>query len=257
VNLFNIINSKMYKLISLIIGSIRLILFIILGFTFCFLFIIVSWALSKDVKPIWGISYRTFLLKFANWALGIRVSRKGEIPIGQCLLVSNHRSYIDATVILSENKVYAVSKEEVRKWPIIGYVAGISGTIFIGRFSSIDRKKGLYEIKNALIEKKSILNFIQGTTTIGDKLKKTKNGSIVTAYNLGIPIYPISIDYNDKSNYWIGKDRFVPHFFRTFGNLTTRVNITYHDRIEGRDINEVVFNVKKTINDGLETYRLE
>ncbi|GAA3620133.1 hypothetical protein GCM10022397_02370 [Flavivirga jejuensis] len=213
--------------------------------------------LSKANKPKIGVSYRTFLAKFTNWALGIRITQYGEIPDEKCLLVSNHRSYIDATVILCKNRAYAVSKKTVKGWPIIGYIASISGTIFIDRGNSTDRKKGLDGIKTVLSRNKSVLNFIQGTTTVENKIRETKNGSLVAAYNLGIPIYPISIDYLDKSNYWVGDDRFIPHFFRTFGKLTTKVRIIYHSKAEGENIDEVIFNVKKTINDGLGIYKID
>ncbi|MBK6994408.1 MAG: 1-acyl-sn-glycerol-3-phosphate acyltransferase [Lewinellaceae bacterium] len=55
-------------------------------------------------------------------AIGVRIN-KGTPPDFPCILMGNHRSYLDPVLLVHDANVYRVSKAEVAKWPIIGFSA--------------------------------------------------------------------------------------------------------------------------------------
>jgi 1-acyl-sn-glycerol-3-phosphate acyltransferase len=62
----------------------------------------------------------------------MRVEIWGE-PAPNALLVANHVSWLDIPVIGAQGKIGFLSKEEVRHWPLIGWMADIAETLFISR----------------------------------------------------------------------------------------------------------------------------
>src|SRR5262245_1777458 len=65
-------------------------------------------------------------------AMGVKSHVTGRIQAGS-LLVSNHVSYLDILVLSATSPTVFVSKKEVRGWPIFGWFAQMSGTLFLDR----------------------------------------------------------------------------------------------------------------------------
>jgi 1-acyl-sn-glycerol-3-phosphate acyltransferase len=72
--------------------------------------------------------------------LGIRIDRRGFVPVSG-VIVANHTSLLDALVIAAIRPVVFVACAEIRRIPIVGFIARIAGTIFIegGRRNEISR----------------------------------------------------------------------------------------------------------------------
>ena len=65
----------------------------------------------------------------------------------QYLMVANHISWIDIIVIQSIKPSIFVAKSDVASWPLFGWVAQMTGTIFIKREKVSDIKKALKKHK--------------------------------------------------------------------------------------------------------------
>src|SRR5882757_6216546 len=63
---------------------------------------------------------------------GYSADTAGTIP-KTGLLVSNHLSYLDTLAICATTPAVFVSKAEVKKWPLFGWLATLGGTVFIER----------------------------------------------------------------------------------------------------------------------------
>src|SRR5580692_10031015 len=63
---------------------------------------------------------------------GYSASVSGDIPKSG-LLFSNHLSYLDVLAISAVAPAVFVSKAEVRRWPLFGWLAAIAGTVFVER----------------------------------------------------------------------------------------------------------------------------
>ncbi|MDT5041937.1 MAG: hypothetical protein QOE51_2922, partial [Actinoplanes sp.] len=66
-------------------------------------------------------------------ALGVRLVWRGPAPRPGSLLVANHVSWLDIVALLAIEPVRLVAKHEVRRWPAIGMLARLSGSLFVDR----------------------------------------------------------------------------------------------------------------------------
>ena len=80
---------------------------------------------------------RRFWSRFTCWLLGIRVSvsARGAAPFTACptLFVANHVSYLDAVIVGSHVDALFTAKSEVDGWPFFGFIARLTGTLFLKR----------------------------------------------------------------------------------------------------------------------------
>ncbi|MCC6283460.1 MAG: 1-acyl-sn-glycerol-3-phosphate acyltransferase [Saprospiraceae bacterium] len=167
---------------------------------------------------------------WANWFLpriGVRVQVKGQPPDFPCLLMCNHRSYLDPAVLSSNVRAMPVSKSEVARWPIVGYGARISGTLFLQRDNLQSRKNALSEIESAVKNGFSVILFPEGTTHDNASTSPFKKGGFQLAASAQIPVVPVALEYGSVADYWIGNDTFVPHFLQRFGERHMRVQVRY------------------------------
>ena len=67
-------------------------------------------------------------------AIGVRLVVNGELRAGANLLVVNHISWLDIAAVHAVcPHARFVSKSDVRHWPLLGWLIGAVGTLFIER----------------------------------------------------------------------------------------------------------------------------
>lgn len=177
-------------------------------------------------------------------AIGVRIQKSGTPPDFPCILMGNHRSYLDPVLLVHDTNVYAVSKAEVAKWPIIGFGAKVSGVLFLKRESAASRKKTLAGIAEKLHEGFPVMLFPEGTTHSEPTTASFKPGGFKLAAAEGFPIVPVAIDYASTADHWIGDDTFLPHFFRRFGEREIPVQVRYGVAIWSDDPQVLLENTK-------------
>lgn len=111
------------------------------------------------------------------------------------LLVANHISWIDIYVINAALPAAFVSKEEVRHWPLIGWLAARNDTIFLRRGSRGHARIINQEIATILSEGRHVAVFPEGTTTDGTHLLHFHAALIQPALVAGQAVLPIGISY--------------------------------------------------------------
>jgi len=168
-------------------------------------------------------------------AIGVRVEMSGTPPDFPCILMSNHRSYLDPAVIAHDSLIYGVSKAEVAKWPIIGFGIKVSGVLFLKRESVESRKRTLKGIGEKLQEGFPVLLFPEGTTQSAPGTASFRLGGFKLAAEEGFPIVPVAIDYASIADHWTGNDTFLPHFLRRFSEREIPVQIHYGEAIWSDD----------------------
>jgi len=96
--------------------------------------------------------------------LGFTLAVEGRPMAGPGAIVANHSSWLDIFVLGSADLIYFVSKAEVSRWPGIGWLARITGTLFIER----DRRQARAQtevLENRLRAGHRLLFFPEGTST--------------------------------------------------------------------------------------------
>lgn len=190
---------------------------------------------------IWGKDIRRSMRIRRSWArhllpaIGIRLSTSGTPPDFPCILMCNHRSYLDPALLVQDVLAYPVSKAEVAHWPIIGYGASVSGVLFLKRESTTSRKITLDGIAERLHAGFAVILFPEGTTHSEPKTTTFRLGGFKLCATEGFPIVPVAIDYANPADHWIGNDTFLPHFMRRFAEREMRVQVCYGEAIWGDD----------------------
>ena len=150
--------------------------------------------------------------------LGVRVTVDGAWPQAPCLVTCNHISWLDIVVLGAVLPVAFLSKDEPRRWPIIGRLALAGGTLFIKRGKLGAAEHSAQEIAHALSCGTSVLVFAEGTTTDGRAVRRYFSPLFKAAIDSGAPVLPVALRYPHKDGVhpkvpYINEDLFLPSVF--------------------------------------------
>ncbi len=158
--------------------------------------------LASAVFPLSSPARRRALVRW--WAkrfvtaLGVRVQVHGAWPAapGRYLLASNHISWLDIFVIHSVYPVRFVSKAEVRHWPVAGFLAKQSGTLFLDRTRKRDTKDIGAEMLAVLEDGEALGIYPEGTTSDGSVLLPFFSPLLQPAVNGLASVVPTGLRYS-------------------------------------------------------------
>jgi 1-acyl-sn-glycerol-3-phosphate acyltransferase len=133
-------------------------------------------------------------------------------PQGPFIMVVNHRSLADPPILgwavghQVGRIVHFMAKEEMHRWPIIGWLADRSGVFFVRRGEG-DRSAQRAALR-LLAEARPIAIFPEGTRSRDGKLGPAKSGAALLAIRSGAPLLPVGISGTERL--FPGHSR-VPH----------------------------------------------
>lgn len=194
---------------------------------------------------------------------GFRISHQGMVASEPVLFVSNHISWSDIPVLGGMAPLRFLSKQEVRTWPIIGWLAAQAGTLFIRRGGGT-AGRAREEIANSLKQGESVLVFPEGTTSAGVGVLPFHGKLLQAALDAGVPIQPISICYlrdgrPDPVAPFIGDDEFQNHLVRMLKRPATRVKVHFHPVMvpePGESLGSLAARLREQVSRGLDELRL-
>jgi 1-acyl-sn-glycerol-3-phosphate acyltransferase len=111
------------------------------------------------------------------------------------IFVANHISWLDIWIIDAQRACRFVSKAEVRDWPLMGWLAAKSGTLFIQRARRHHTAALNEQIRAALGENACVAMFPEGTTSDGRQLRRFYTSLLQPAADAGAPLIPLAIRY--------------------------------------------------------------
>jgi 1-acyl-sn-glycerol-3-phosphate acyltransferase len=126
----------------------------------------------------------------------VRVEHSGTPPENG-LLVMNHISWLDVFVLNAIAPSRFVSKAEVARWPLVGYLVSASGTLYIERTRKTAARRTNRMISDALGNGDRVAVFPEGTTTAGDRLLRFHAALLQPAIANGGAIHPVTLHYFD------------------------------------------------------------
>jgi 1-acyl-sn-glycerol-3-phosphate acyltransferase len=160
-------------------------------FTIVLLFPFANTGARRRMKQRWS---RDMLGIFA-----IRLDPIGVPLEPGSMVVANHISWLDIYAVNALHPVAFVSKAEVRDWPLIGWLARHTETIFLRRGSRGHARLINDEIAAALGAGGNVAVFPEGTTTDGTHLLHFHAALLQPAIASGHPLQPVAIDYRDPT----------------------------------------------------------
>lgn len=172
----------------------------------------------------------------------MRLAGPGQAPAGGLFLVSNHVGYLDGFVLGALFPVIYTSKSELKRWPLIGAMTELSGTLFIDRQRKNHISEYIEEIAGVLRQGVNVLFFPEGTSTNGERLLPFKSAFFEAPLKAGCGVVPVTLSYraidgrpltgeNRGQVYWYGEMTFMDHFFRLLGHRSIEVDVVIHETI--------------------------
>lgn len=164
------------------------------------------WRLFRRPSP-WP---RIFLAWAARCA-GIRVRLTGLPLRSHVLFVANHVSWLDILLIAGATGSAFVSKDDVARWPIVGWLARLNNTIFVARSNRRDARGQVDALRAALVTGQSVTLFPEGTTEGAGEVLAFRASLLAAAADPPLPglkVQPVAIDYGAATPAvaWVGKE---------------------------------------------------
>jgi len=121
-------------------------------------------------------------------------------PLGSLLLI-NHTSWLDVFSIAAVVPARFVSKAEIGRWPVLGWLAIVVGTLFVER----GRRHAVMRTNQAVAERlrsgQLIGIFPEGTTTDGSRLLPFHANLVQPAIDLGAPVQPVGVRFTQRGEF--------------------------------------------------------
>jgi 1-acyl-sn-glycerol-3-phosphate acyltransferase len=165
-------------------------LFLLLGLSTLILVLFVPGVRRR--RSIARFMSRTF---FALSAMPLSVTGIERLPEGQCVVVSNHASYLDGVVFTAAlpARFAFVIKREMNDVPLAGLLLRRLGSHFVERFN---RHRGAADTRRVMrdaINGNSLAFFPEGTFTHTPGVLKFHTGAFTTALRAGCPVVPATV----------------------------------------------------------------
>lgn len=190
--------------------------------------------------------------------IGIRITQIGErTRESPVLILSNHVSWIDISVLGAVAPVVFVAKSEVAKWPVFGWLAKLQRTIFIERERRQKTGEAARSMADRLLGGDAVVLFPEGTSSDGIRILPFRSALIGAVHHaIGnsthhdrVMVQPVSLAYvryggvpvgralRDKVA-WYGDAPLIPHLLGVLAAGAVDVTVTWGEAIPyGMDAN--------------------
>lgn len=159
------------------------------------------------------------------------------------LLVSNHQSYLDIIIIASIFPTLFIAKTEVSRWPLLGWLARLGGTIFVNRGDARSSVGCAYRVSRTLRDGVSVQVFPESTTSDGSAVLPFKGLFFASAIRAKAPILPLTIKFQSVDGRpmnqelldvvcWYGEMAFARHFWKLLRIKSVEVSLMINEPIE-------------------------
>ena len=177
---------------------------------------------------------------------GIEIRKTGiAADGGPIVYICNHASYLDVPVLGGLLDARFVAKAEVARWPVIGALSTLQGTIFIERRAQGVRQQPA-ELRQALQEGANLVLFPEGTSSDGNRVLPFKSALFAAADavvdGVEVRIQPVTIAYSRHRGVpmgrrlrpcfaWYGDMTLVGHLWTFLGLGGVGVDVVFHEPV--------------------------
>lgn len=180
------------------------------------------------------------------------------------MIVSNHLSYLDILVFSSVTRCSFISKSEIKSWPFVGWIARMTGTIFIDRSRRSQTHSLQPQVQNRLASGMTVLLFPEATSTDGQEILPFRSSLFESAVVATAPVTAAYLSYELPDGdgdpvidigYW-GDMTLMPQFLKllTKSRVEAIVRFSEHPRvfsdrkIAAREMQREVAELEKVIS---------
>ncbi len=175
------------------------------------------------------------------WLLAVRVERVGTPMAQGGARVCNHSSWMDIFVLRAASQIFFVAKSEVRGWPVLGFIADQTGTMFIER-KRTEAKRQEAMFAQRLHRGDRLCFFPEGTSSDGLRVLPFKstlfNAFLADELRDEMWVQPVTVFYRAAEHLpasfygWWGHIEFGAHFVNTLARSRGgQVRVTFHEAV--------------------------
>jgi 1-acyl-sn-glycerol-3-phosphate acyltransferase len=129
--------------------------------------------------------------------VGLQLEVVGAPRPGVALLAANHVSWLDIAVIHAAcGRARFVSKADVLRWPLLGWLIAAVGTLFIERDRKRDAVRVVHEVAAALGRGETVAVFPEGTTGAGATVLPFHANLLQAAIAAQAPVQAVAVRYH-------------------------------------------------------------
>jgi 1-acyl-sn-glycerol-3-phosphate acyltransferase len=202
--------------------------------------------------------------------LDIRIRTVGRrAEAAPLLIVANHVSWLDISVITAVAPVVFVAKREVATWPVFGLLARLQRSVFVDRARRHKTRDVNGEIARRLAGGDAVLLFAEGTSSDGNRVLAFRTALIGSARDAiaeaghveRVWIQPLSVAYtamlglplgrqNRGAVAWYGLTSLLPHLRQLVARGAIDVTVSWGDPVpydESSDRKAVARRLEDTV----------
>ncbi|WP_291689046.1 lysophospholipid acyltransferase family protein [Bradyrhizobium sp.] len=179
--------------------------------------------------------------------IGVRIREVGtRSTASPALILSNHVSWLDISVISALSPVVFVAKNEVARWPVFGWLAKLQRTIFISRQARHQTGAATREIAGRLLGGDAVVLFAEGTSSDGNRVLPFRSALVgavhhalgASTHHTSIMVQPMSLAYVGFGGVpmgralrervaWYGDADLMPHLARVLASGAVDVTVSW------------------------------
>jgi 1-acyl-sn-glycerol-3-phosphate acyltransferase len=172
--------------------------------------------------------------RFLGWvarATGMRARVVGEPLRSHVLFIANHLSWLDIMLVAGASGAAFVSKDEVARWPVIGWLARMNNTVFVARTARGAVRSQAEGLRAALATGQPVALFPEGTTDGGPEVLPFRASLLASLFPPlpDVKVQPIAIDYGAAAGEiaWVGQESAAANVKRVLSRPGTTA-VTLH-----------------------------
>lgn len=118
-----------------------------------------------------------------------------HLPVGHCIVVANHASYVDGVVLFGflPPRFAFVIKSEMSRFPLVNILLRRIGARFVERFDAKGSARDARHLLKAASSGESLAVFPEGTFEPHPGLDRFRAGAFAAAIKAGVPVVPTVI----------------------------------------------------------------
>lgn len=150
-------------------------------------------------SKFWGYHPPKWWSRLTCWLALCRIKSSGHENLNRnqsYVFVANHQGSFDIFLtygFLNQN-IKWIQKASLRKIPLVGFASEKAGHVFVDSSSAASRTRTIQEAKSEITSGVSIMMFPEGARTLTGKMGRFKRGAYHIAYDLKLPIVPLTIN---------------------------------------------------------------
>ncbi len=163
---------------------------------------------------------------------GLDIHHQGRLSRTPVLLVANHISWLDIEIIHTRVAAGFVAKEEIRRWPLIGWLAARAGTVFHKRGCNSSADRVVEGMAERLRSGGYVAIFPEGGAHCGSHVRTFHARLLRPAFEEGIEVQPVAIRFSRNGQRisepaFRPNEHFVGNLLRLLAAPPTRVDIRF------------------------------